>query len=84
MAGKTKLRFSNTYDDGHECENTKEIDTPGDGEEALEEWWDGPVFDLTGCACKEGGHPDGDAHYEVTVIESSNPSLVGKTNEWQG
>lgn len=41
------------------------------------EWADEHIFDLTGV-----GHEDGDSWYDVKVLDSSEPALIGRTFEF--
>jgi hypothetical protein len=79
-SGKVRVKFTNNYDDGHECSNVTDVNAPAS--EPLDEWWQDTAFQFTGCGCRSGGKPEGNAVYSAVILEANDPALVGKTNEW--
>lgn len=49
---------------------------PTEGDE-FDDWASEHIFSLTGV-----GHDDGDSWYDVTITESTDPTLVGMQFEW--
>ncbi|GGO94124.1 hypothetical protein GCM10011584_34440 [Nocardioides phosphati] len=71
-----RLHIENVYSDGTVREVlTVQIPTPN--AEALEEWADDCLFPLTGT-----GWYGGDGIYIVTVVDSSEKNLTGRTFTW--
>lgn len=73
--------ISNTYPDGEEVNVrvTETVPAPWDkgSEEQMDEWAYEAIFPLTGT-----GRTEGDAWYDATIVESSDPFLVGLTFDW--
>ncbi|MDD4865658.1 MAG: hypothetical protein PHQ28_00520 [Mycobacterium sp.] len=76
-----KIRVENTYSDGHESVELHDIpDYTGDPDDT--ELFEEHLRPYTG-----DGHGIGRkvyALYTVTVLEASNPALVGRTEEYGG
>jgi hypothetical protein len=75
-----KLRIENTYDDGTEIQTEAVVTVPlpypdEDGDRT--DWEYEHIFPETGT-----GREDGDAWYDVEVVESTAPELLGKTFEF--
>lgn len=72
-----KVRIENSYTDGHQ--STAEVELavePTSLDDAF--WWD-VVYPHTG----DGHHAPGlGSHYEATIVQASNPALVGEHHEW--
>jgi hypothetical protein len=82
-----KIQIENVYENGYEFTKTEEIAEPA---EVTDEWWETVVMPLTGGICEQLGctiarsheHISQDAWYDVTIVEATNPALVGQTHEW--
>jgi len=70
-----KIQVENTYADGHQSSQVHTIEEPSTAD--LEELWE-ELWEYTG----DGSGEHQNAYYEVTILESANPKLVGLTNEW--
>lgn len=75
-----KLRIDNAYEDGSEVETeattTVPLPYPDDLNEQTDWEWE-HIFPQTG-----SGRTDGAAYYEVEIVESTAPELLGKTFEF--
>lgn len=80
----TIVRVYNGYTCGRESEAHYNVRDPHPGE-AVEDWFEDAVHDLTG-----DGHPCGSrehAYYEAEVVDTTSPRvdwLVGETYTWEG
>lgn len=78
-----KIKVENTYSDGHESVQHHTVDDRAvdyallDGEDGLVDL----LYEFTGDG-HGSDHPDLGTCYEVTVLESPRPELVGFTYEW--
>ena len=76
-----KVKVENTYADGHESIAIYEVDESGLPDTPADEGLEDLLYEFTG-----DGHAadtDLDASYEVTILESVNPTLVGRVMEWR-
>lgn len=81
-----KIRCTNTYSDRESVQHHDIPDTelpvpaanPNDFE-SMELLWDF-LWEFTG----DGSGEDEHGWYEVEILESSDPALVGLSNEWSG
>jgi hypothetical protein len=71
-----RLHIENVYSDGTVRE-TLTAEIPAPGAEPLDEWADEALFPLTGT-----GWYGGDGLYIVTVLDSSESTLTGRTFTW--
>ena len=75
------LRIENRYEDGMEIETTSVVTiplpVPEEGTDERHDWEYDHIFPETGT-----GWTSGDAWYDVEIVESSVPELVGATFEF--
>lgn len=77
------LKIENTYelyDDVTTYKTNEVIPAPPtleEDSEAYREWASEHIREFTGV-----GHEDGDSWYDVTITDSSEPALIGRTFEW--
>ncbi|MGW1040018.1 hypothetical protein [Streptomyces sp. NPDC002547] len=75
------LRIDNRYEDGVEIETretaTVPLPLPEEGTDERTDWEQDHIFPLTGT-----GREGVDSWYDVEIVESSAPELVGKTFEF--
>lgn len=71
-----RIQVDNTYSDGHDSRQIHELDDadiPADEDEMWDFLWE-----FTG----DGTGENLNAYYEITILEAAEPSLVGRTREW--
>lgn len=78
-----KIKIENAYSDGHESTSIQDVaefvgDPNGDNDDDLEAY----LYQFTGDG--HGANSDLGFYYEITILESENPELVGVSMDWSG
>lgn len=76
------VKIENSYSDGHESTSEHRLAAPNaqPGEEALDEWWDEKVFNLTGDG--HGAKNPGLNSLHTAVIIEGPAALLEESYDW--